>query len=319
MNIVLAPMEGLADELMRGVITRVADVDWCVTEFIRVTDMLLPPRPFLRISPELGHGARTEAGVPVHVQLLGSDPSCMADNAARAAELGAPVIDLNFGCPAPTVNRHRGGAILLQEPELLLQIVSAVRRALPPDIPLTAKMRLGFKDKTRAIDCAQALQDGGAARLVVHARTRDEGYQPPAHWAWIARVQEAVSIPVIANGEIWTVDDYRRCRAESGIVDVMLGRGLIARPGLAREIRAEVEGRADAGVAWSVVHELLVDYFSRVRKKLEARHAPGRLKMWLNYLQSSYPEARELFLRVRQEKEADVIFGLLLAASAVVE
>lgn len=317
MNIVLAPMEGLADDLMRAVITQVTDVDWCVCEFIRITDTLLPARTFLRISPELKNAARTESGVPVHVQLLGSDAACMADNAARAAELGAPVIDLNFGCPAPTVNRHRGGAILLREPELLLQIVAEVRRGLPTQVPLTAKMRLGFEDKSRAIECAQALQDGGAARIVVHARTRDEGYRPPAHWAWIARVQEAVRIPVIANGEIWSVDDYRRCRAESGITDVMLGRGLIARPGLAGEIRAEVDGTGvDGGVPWAVIHGLVLDYFSRVRARVEGRHAPGRIKMWLNYLQGSYPEARELFLRVRREKEADVIFGLLLAAGA---
>lgn len=306
MNIVLAPMEGLADEIMRAVLTRVADVDWCVTEFVRVTGSLLPPRAFWRISPELEQGARTRAGTPVHLQLLGSDPGCMGDNAARAAELGAPVVDLNFGCPAPNVNRHRGGAVLLQEPELLYDIAHACRRALPADVPLTAKMRLGFHDKSRAMECAQALQAGGASRLVVHARTRDEGYRPPAHWEWIARVQQAVQIPVIANGEIWSVEDYLRCRSESGIQDVMLGRGLIARPGLAAQIRAAADGKASvADSSWAVVLDLLIDYFERAAAKLQPRHAPGRLKLWLRYLERNYPQAAQLLQEVRTSKEPE--------------
>lgn len=306
MNIVLAPMEGLADEIMRAVLTRVADVDWCVTEFVRVTGSLLPARAFYRISPELERGARTVAGTSVHVQLLGSDPACMADNAARAAELGAPVVDLNFGCPAPNVNRHRGGAVLLQEPELLYQIARACRQSLPAATPLTAKMRLGFHDKSRALECAQALEAGGAARLVVHARTRDEGYRPPAHWEWIARVQQAVKLPVIANGEIWSVDDYRRCCSESGIQDVMLGRGLIARPGLAAQIRAAAAGQPiPADSSWALVLDLLIDYFERAAAKLQPRHAPGRLKLWLRYLERNYSQAALLLQEVRTSKEPE--------------
>ncbi|HMV40251.1 MAG TPA: tRNA-dihydrouridine synthase, partial [Plasticicumulans sp.] len=118
-------MEGLADALLRAALTSVGGIDSCVTEFVRVTDTLLPRAVWLRRVPELAHGGRTPAGVPVVVQLLGSDPQCLADNAARVAGLGAPGVDLNFGCPAPTVNRHRGGAALLDEPELLARIVAA--------------------------------------------------------------------------------------------------------------------------------------------------------------------------------------------------
>ena len=302
MQIVLAPMEGLADDIMRAVLTRVADVDWCVTEFARVTDTLLPPKFFQRICPELLNGARTASGVPVRLQLLGSDPVCMAENAARAAEVGAPVIDLNFGCPAPSVNRHRGGAILLKEPELLWQICSAVRRAVPAHIPVTAKMRLGYEDKTLAVDCAQALAGGGAAQLVVHARTKIEAYRPPAHWSWIARVAQAVSIPVIANGEIWSLDDYWRCKSESGIGDVMLGRGLISRPDLAGSIRQAVDGGAHQPLGWAQVLPLVQDYFALVCARLAPKHAPGRLKLWLRHLGAAYPEAGELLRAIREER-----------------
>lgn len=129
MQIALAPMEGLVDNILRDVLTRVGSIDWCVTEFIRVCDRLLPASSFDKLAPELRQGARTAAGVPMRVQLLGSDPVCLAENAALACELGAPVIDLNFGCPAKTVNKSRGGAVLLKEPELLHAIVREVRRA----------------------------------------------------------------------------------------------------------------------------------------------------------------------------------------------
>ena len=126
----LAPMEGLLDHGLRDTLTRVGGIDLCVSEFIRVTDTVLPPRAFTRVVPELRNGSRTVAGVPVRVQLLGSDPVCLAENAASLAELAPAGIDLNFGCPAKTVNRHRGGAVLLDEPELVGRIVAQVRRAV---------------------------------------------------------------------------------------------------------------------------------------------------------------------------------------------
>ena len=141
MQLALAPMEGLVDDGLRALLTGIGGIDWCVSEFIRINDSLLPASSFLRLAPELAKGSVTPSGTPMRVQLLGSDPHCVADNAAFAATLGAPVIDLNFGCPAKTVNKSKGGAVLLKEPELLHAIVSAVRRALPAQIPVTAKMR----------------------------------------------------------------------------------------------------------------------------------------------------------------------------------
>ena len=129
MTILLAPMEGLLDASLRDVLTRIGGITRCVSEFIRITDRLLPPQVFLRLMPELHNGSCTPAGVPVRAQLLGSDAECMADNAARLAEMGSAGIDWTFGCPAKTVNLHRGGAVLLDEPETVAQIVAAVRRA----------------------------------------------------------------------------------------------------------------------------------------------------------------------------------------------
>lgn len=299
MRILLAPMEGLLDCVLRDALTRAGGIDLCVSEFVRVSGSLLPVHTFKRIVPELDQGSRTAAGVPVRVQLLGSDPHFMALNAARLAALNPAGIDLNFGCPAKTVNRHGGGAILLREPEKIRELVAAVRAAIPPDMPLTAKMRLGYEDKNLALDCARAMQDGGAAELVVHARTKVEGYQPPAHWEWIGRIRDAVTIPVIANGEIWTVDDYRRCVEASGVEDVMLGRGIVANPALARLIRGE------AAIGWSELQPLLQVFWEQVKRHTQRKYYCGRMKQWLNFLRQTYPEAEAAFQCLRTVTEPD--------------
>lgn len=325
-RLLLAPMEGLVDELMRGILTdatklSAAPYDWCVTEFVRVSGTLLPVKVFTRIAPELLNNSRTSAGTLVRVQLLGSDPVCIAENAERLASLQPAGIDLNFGCPAPTVNRHRGGAVLLDEPELLHRIAGEVSRSINGRVPFTAKMRLGVQDKSRALEAAQALADGGAQMLVVHARTKEEGYRPPAHWPWIARIAEAVNIPVVANGEIWNLADYQRCRAESGMRDVMLGRGAVADPFLVARIRNELAGEAprDMAADWVALHPLLLDFWQAVQRKVEARHAPGRLKQWLNLLRRNFPQAELLYQRVRPLRSiADVDPHLRAALHAVV-
>jgi tRNA-dihydrouridine synthase C len=314
MELVLAPMEGLVDDIMRDVLTRIGGIDLCVTEFVRVTDTLLPARTYRRLAPELAAGARTRAGTPVHVQLLGSDPGCLAANAARAAQWGAPAIDLNFGCPAKSVNQHRGGAVLLDEPALIFAIVQAVRAALPDEVPLSAKMRLGYADTDHALDCARAIEAGGARRVTVHARTREEGYRPPAHWEWIARVRETVSIEVVANGEVWTPDDYRRIRLISGCSRVMIGRGLIARPDLARNIAAGLRGDAIEPFDWLDMQPWVLDFFRQCRARGEGTAYPvARLKQWLGQLRRGFPEAGTLFERLRAVRDLDAIERVLLA------
>ncbi len=308
MAILLAPMEGLLDCVLRDVLTRVGGVDLCVSEFIRVTGTLLPERAFRRIVPELDNGGRTAAGVAVRAQLMGSDPQCLAENAARLAGLGPAGIDLNFGCPAKVVNRHGGGAALLQDPELLHRIVSAVRRAVPAEVPVSAKMRLGFDDDQSAEDCARAIAAGGANQLVVHGRTRAQGYKPPAYWARIADVRSVVNIPVVANGEIWTVADAQRCRAESGCHDLMLGRGMVSDPGLAWDILA-ADGASEPGQApqWADLQPLFHLFWARVKLRVEPRSRAGRLKQWLNYLRRRYPEAEQAYQGLRLINDARLV------------
>ena len=318
MTILLAPMEGLLDFTLRDVLTRAGGVDLCVAEFIRVTGTLLPERVFTRVVPELNHGSRTPAGVPVRVQLMGSDPVCLAENAARLAGLRPAGIDLNFGCPAKIVNRHGGGAALLQEPELLHRIVAAVRRAVPPAMPVSAKMRLGFNDAGSALACAQAIVSAGADELVVHARTKADGYRPPAYWERIAEIRAAVAVPVIANGEIWSVADALRCRQLSGCDTLMLGRGMVSDPGLALAIVAADLG-AQAELGWAELQPLLAAFWRLVSGHIEPKARAGRLKQWLNYLRRRHPQAQAVYAAVRtvnDPRRVAEMLGLAAAADA---
>ena len=311
MRIILAPMEGLVDAPIRETLTKVGGIDRCVTEFIRVTHGMLPPRIFYKYAPELHNNALTEVGTPVAVQLLGSNPEMMGRHGAKAAELGAGQVDINFGCPAKTVNKHKGGCVLMREPELMYQITAAVRNAVPADIPVTAKMRLGYDDRSMGVACGQALEAAGASEIVIHARSKVDGYKPPAYWEEIAKVREAVNSHVIANGEIWNVADYWRCREVSGCDDVMIGRGLIARPDLAAQIKASQRGEAFDPMTWPEAVTLVREYAAALQTRLEDKYVTGRIKQWLNYLRQGFAEADALWPQARKLRDVEPMLACL--------
>jgi tRNA-dihydrouridine synthase C len=312
-RLILAPMEGLADDVLREVLTSAGGYDWCVTEFVRVTDTVLPHSAYTRLSPELKNAARTRSGTPVRVQLLGSSPTMLAANAAHLAALNPYGIDLNFGCPTPLVNRNRGGAALLDEPELLHSIAAAVRRAVPANIPVTAKMRLGIDDTSRTLDCARALEAGGVQELTVHARTKLDGYRPPARWEWIAEIRQVVSVPLIANGEVWNVEDYRAICDVTGCSDVMLGRGAVADPMLANRIKTGCRpASADFSQDWNAIKPLLASFWEKVQTKVLPHQSPGRLKQWLGMMCRNYPQAETLYAEIRELRRAPEISAVML-------
>ncbi|MFT2090590.1 tRNA dihydrouridine(16) synthase DusC [Paraglaciecola sp. 2405UD69-4] len=302
MQITLAPMEGVVDHLMRDMLTQVGGFDLCVTEFVRVVELLLPKKVFYRLSPELKHGGFTPSGVPVKVQLLGQHPQWLAENAVRAVELGSHGVDLNFGCPAKTVNKSKGGAVLLKEPETLYQIVSAVRNAVPAEHVVSAKMRLGFEDSSLAIENAQAIASAGADSLVVHARTKVDGYKPPAYWDWIAKIKQQVDIPLIANGEIWNGQDAVACQQQSDCENIMLGRGALAMPNLAQVIKNKHQE-----MPWEQVRNLLIQYSGYELYGDKGKYYPNRVKQWLGYLKRQYTQADTLFTKIRALQHSEDI------------
>lgn len=315
MQLFIAPMEGVVDHQVRELLTALGGIDGCVTEFIRVIDTDLPDKVFRRSAPELDQDCLTPSGVPVKLQLLGGQPEPMARNALRACRAGAKAIDLNFGCPAKTVNRSDGGACLLRSPERVNAVVKAVRDAVPAQIPVSAKIRLGFEDTSLYLENARAVADAGANELTVHARTRADGYRPPAYWEYIANIREALSIPVIANGEIWNLDDFDRCRAVTGCDRFMLGRGLLARPDLARHIKAHIAGEAYTPMSWTEVCALLHRYYHLSQARYPSKHSGNRIKQWLVYLQRQYPQALEFFENVKREREPERFEAAFQAAA----
>ncbi|MEI6859768.1 MAG: tRNA dihydrouridine(16) synthase DusC [Shewanella sp.] len=306
MRVILAPMEGVADAPMRALLTGVGGYDLVISEFIRVVDQLLPKRVFYRLCAELANESKTQSGTPVRLQLLGQHPMWMAENAQRAIELGSFGVDLNFGCPAPMVNRSNGGAALLKEPETIYHIVKAVREAIPKPLPTTAKIRLGWDDKSRCIEIAQAIEAAGATELTVHARTKEEGYKPPAHWGYIQRIKQAISIPVIANGDVWSREDYLKCQQVSQCDDVMIGRGALATPNLAQVIKG-----SQTRMCWPDVLRLLLQYSDYEIVSDKQKYYPARIKQWLKFIAKQYREADELFTQVRVLKKTPEILSLL--------
>ncbi|MGQ8365594.1 tRNA-dihydrouridine synthase [Glaciecola sp. 1036] len=308
-QIILAPMEGVVDHLMRDMLTRVGGFDLCVTEFVRVVESLLPEKTYHRICPELYNDSKTPCGVPVRVQLLGQHPQWLAENAVRAIELGSFGVDLNFGCPAKTVNKSKGGAVLLKEPQTLYDIISEVRKAVPSEHVVSAKIRLGFDDKSLALENADALQAAGANLLTVHARTKTEGYKPPAYWDWIAKIRQIVQIPVIANGEIWSAEDAIKCKKQANTPHIMLGRGALALPNLANTIVNN-----EAPMTWDQVKQLLVDYSGYEIFGDKGRYYPNRVKQWLGYMQRQYTQASELFEQIKRMQDPQQILSVLTQA-----
>lgn len=293
-------MEGVIDSHMRETLTSLGGYRLCMTEFVRVTDQLLPAKVFRRLCPELATGGCTRTGTPVVVQLLGGVPEAMAANAERVASLGAPGIDINFGCPSRLVNRRAGGAVLLKDPRQLHAIVQAVRHAVPREIPVSAKLRLGYDNTDLALENALAVQEAGAAFITVHARTRRDGYKAPARWEWLARINEAVAIPVVANGDINSLDDYLRCREISGCDDVMIGRGAVACPDLARRIKHHQQDLPCEPMGWSDVCRLLTNMADSLKEGTRSRHIAELVKQWLLYLKREYDEAQDCFEQVRR-------------------
>lgn len=304
----LAPMEGLTDPLMRQILTQIAydlgrPYDWSVSEFIRVNAHVLPDHVFYRYVPELLAASKTASGTPIHVQLLGSDPLLMAENALAVCALGAPAIDINFGCPAKTVNNHRGGSILLDEPKVMRDIISAVRIAVPSHIPVSAKIRLGYTDTNNINDIRQAIADSGADWLTIHARTKTQGYKPPAYWDKIAQFNQ-LSIPVIANGEIWTAEQARACINQAATPHIMLGRGAVTRPDLIANI-----DNPSAQIMWPQLISYQIKFLHGEAKSDVV--LVGRYKQWLAMLSKGYAEAKVMFDEIKRIKDRQRVIEIL--------
>ncbi len=341
MKLYLAPMEGIVDYSVRQILTQINSIsdksvntnapsnsnkspnanslipannlngiDLCVTEFIRVTDKLIPIHVILRHYQELKstHKSKTESGVLVIPQLLGSDPICVSENAHQLIELGAPGIDLNFGCPAKTVNRHDGGATLLKSSDRLYNVVQACRKIVPMHLPVSAKMRLGFSSPEPCVENALAIQSAGANRLTIHARTKEQGYQPPVQWEWIGKVKSQTTIPLVANGDILNFADLLKCKELSGCEDFMIGRGFLYDPLIFIRLKEKFKNGKDPVLQ---LKPFFIHFFELSMDTVSPHYAQAKTKQWLKSLAKNKSEVMWVFDKIKAETDPFIFLELL--------
>jgi tRNA-dihydrouridine synthase B len=263
-GILLAPMEAVTDLPFRTICEEQGAM-LTFTEFLSADALTRGAQKAInRMWPSLG-------GRKFAVQIFGRDPDVLARAADMAVEVGASVLDINMGCPAKRVTSGLCGSALMREPPLAEEIVRVVRKAVPPSIPVTVKHRLGWDDGSiNAVEFARRLVDAGASMITVHGRTRSQGFSGEVRRAPIAAVRAALprEIPVVANGDVKTIADWQRMRAETGCDTVMVGRGSMGNPWLFRSIAALARGEADPGpptlaerhVVWKRHADLVWEY-----------------------------------------------------------
>lgn len=232
----LAPMEGITDSLFRRLIRQCGGCGLTVTEFVNCEGLA---RDIRRVWDKIRLDKDER---PAAVQIYGRQPDRLALAAKMCEDRGAQIIDLNLGCPAKQVVSGNAGSALMKEPALCREIFRHVRRAI--SIPMTVKMRLGWNAHSiNVVEIARMAQEEGAQMVVVHGRTREEAYRGKSRWDMVRPVSDALSIPVLVNGDILTRVDARTALELSGAAGIMVGRGLLRNPWLLRQIAEEAEGK----------------------------------------------------------------------------
>lgn len=236
-KLALAPMAGVTDLGFRAV-CRELGAGYTVTEMVSAKALCYQDKKTLPIM-ELGPGEH-----PAAVQIFGSDPVCMEEAAAIVSERsGADVIDINMGCPVPKVANNGDGSGLMRDPEKAVRVAEAVIRGAGAR-PVTVKMRLGWdKGSINCVELARAMEQAGVSGVAVHGRTRSQMYSGTANWDCIRAVKQALTIPVLANGDVFSPEDAVRILTVTGADMVMIGRGCFGNPWLFQQAKAALEGR----------------------------------------------------------------------------
>lgn len=287
---VLAPMEGITDKSFRAFIREMGGCGLVVTEFVSSENLTRNVRQALQMA-EVVPGEH-----PVSIQIYGRDLARMAESAQIAEELGADVVDINMGCPSKAVTGSSCGVALMKEPRLAISLVRACRAALSPRVPLTVKMRLGWDHTSiNAPELARACQEEGAAMVVVHGRTRADGYRGRADWVRIGEVKRRLSIPLVVNGDILTIQDAFDALTQSGADAVMVGRGTMRNPWLLRQIDEALRGEVVYEPTLVQRRDALLRYYEIIQSQMfSPMGALGKMKKVASFFTANIPRGDEV-------------------------
>jgi len=269
--LILSPMAGVTDYTFRRLIKRRGGVGLVVSEFISV-EGLTRGNPKSKRQMHFDEEER-----PFAVQIFGGQAPRMAMGAEMAEEVGADILDVNCGCPAPKVVKNGGGSGLLRDLPRLEEILKEIKRSI--SIPLTLKVRTGYSDSTiNVIDVAKLAEQCGVEHIQVHGRTREQGYKGLANWDFIKAVKDAVSIPVSGNGDITTIDYGMRRWRETGVDGLLIGRGAMQNPWIFRQFQDVLEGREPYQPDVAEKKSVLLEFFGMCREKMPELVALGKMK-----------------------------------------
>ncbi|MDM7923211.1 MAG: tRNA dihydrouridine synthase DusB [Pyrinomonadaceae bacterium] len=269
--LILSPMAGVTDYTFRRLIKRRGGVGLVVSEFISVEGLT-------RNNPKSKRQMRfDEIERPFAVQIFGGQSERMAMGAEMAEEVGADILDVNCGCPAPKVVKNGGGSGLLREPERLEKILKEIKRAIT--IPLTLKLRTGYTESTiNVVDIAKMAEQCGVEHIQVHGRTRDQGYKGLANWDLIREVKQSVSVPVSGNGDITSIEYGMRKWAESGTDGILIGRGAMQNPWIFRQFADVLAGREPYQPDLNEKKAVLLEFFEMCLEEMPELVALGKMK-----------------------------------------
>lgn len=271
----LAPMEGVGDRCLRKAMASIGGFDEAVTDFIRV-----PVNAHVRSLAKV-YNAQETAPIPLAAQLMGSDPELMGEMAKEIENRGALRIDLNCGCPSNTVTGKGAGSSLLKNPFNLYQIAKALVQAV--SIPVTIKMRSGYEDTSLFKENLLAAQESGVRFITLHPRTKLDGYGPPAKWELIAEAKRLLTIPVVGNGDILTVDHANSMLKTTQCDALMIGRGAVINPFLFHQIKAYFSGQTYLPT-WESLARYFEVYLDEIPQGMPMRNQISKMKQLMSFL-----------------------------------
>ena len=269
--LVLSPMAGVTDISFRRLVKQRGGVGLTVSEFISVEGLT-------RNNPKSKRQMRFyENERPFAVQIFGGQPERMRMAAEMAEEVGADILDVNCGCPAPKVVKHGGGSGLLRDLPRLELILKEIRKAI--SIPLTIKIRAGYSESTiNAIDTAKLAEDCGVEHIALHGRTKEQGYRGLANWDLVKQIKKVVKVPVSGSGDVTTIEHTFERFRETGCDGVLIGRGAMANPWIFRQIEDAICGRQSFQPTLEDKRALLLEYFEMLQQDMPKLAAIGRMK-----------------------------------------